>query len=132
MRVGASIVPSDIQFDISAFQAVPPQNYGTDVQFQLLPVHTVSHDRGAGTDASRVDQAEMNRALGVLEQHYPWGATHLVTFVVYGLPSFGRLPGSPLARRVPRRTGHLSCLHASAGRPTARPSTSAWTALNST
>ena len=41
-RVGASIVPSDIQFDISDFLAVPPQNYGTDVQFQLPPVHTVS------------------------------------------------------------------------------------------
>ncbi|HTR95250.1 MAG TPA: hypothetical protein VMI73_26255 [Trebonia sp.] len=39
VRVGVSIVPSDIQFDISAFLAVPPQNCGTDVQFQLLPVH---------------------------------------------------------------------------------------------
>jgi hypothetical protein len=34
-RVGASIVPSDIQFGISAFLAVPPQDYGTGVQFQL-------------------------------------------------------------------------------------------------
>jgi len=40
VRVGASIVPSDIQLDISAFLAVPPQNYGTDVQFQMPPVHT--------------------------------------------------------------------------------------------
>jgi hypothetical protein len=42
VSVGASIVPSDIQFDIFSFLAVPPQNYGTDVQFQLPPVHTVS------------------------------------------------------------------------------------------
>ena len=41
VRVGASIVPSDIPFDISAFLPVPPQNFGTDVQFQLPPVHTV-------------------------------------------------------------------------------------------
>jgi hypothetical protein len=41
VRVGASIIPSDIQLDISAFLAVPPQNYGTDVQFQMPPVHTV-------------------------------------------------------------------------------------------
>ena len=41
VRVGASIVPSDIQFDISAFLAVPPQDYGTGVQFQMPPVHTV-------------------------------------------------------------------------------------------
>ena len=40
-RIGASIVPSDIQFDISAFLAVPPQDYGTGVQFQLPPVRTV-------------------------------------------------------------------------------------------
>jgi hypothetical protein len=38
VRVGASIVPSDISFDISGFLPVPPQNYGTDVQFQLPPV----------------------------------------------------------------------------------------------
>ena len=43
MRVGAFIIPSDIQFAVSAFLAVPPQNYGTGVQFQLPPVRTVSH-----------------------------------------------------------------------------------------
>ena len=40
-RVGASLAPSDIQFDISPFLAVPPQDYGSDVQFQMPPVHTV-------------------------------------------------------------------------------------------
>ena len=44
----------------------------------------------------------MNRALGLLEQHYPWGASHLVTFVAYGLPYFGRLPRNLVARHVPR------------------------------
>jgi len=38
---GASIVPSDIQLDIFAFLPVPPQNYGSDVQFQMPPVHSV-------------------------------------------------------------------------------------------
>ena len=41
VRVGASIIPSDIQLDISAFLAVPPQNCGTDVQFQMPPVQAV-------------------------------------------------------------------------------------------
>jgi hypothetical protein len=41
VRVGAWIVPTGIPFDISAFLPVPPQNFGTDVQFQLPPVHTV-------------------------------------------------------------------------------------------
>ena len=44
VRAGASIIPPDIQFDISDFLAVPPQNYGTDVQFQMPPVHTVFPD----------------------------------------------------------------------------------------
>jgi len=92
-RVGASIVPSDIQFDISAFLAVPPQDYGTGVQFQMPPVHTVFLTAALERTPNRADQAEMNRALTILEQAYPWGATHLVTFVAYGLPYFDRLPG---------------------------------------
>jgi hypothetical protein len=79
VRVGASIVPSDIQFDISAFLPVPPQNYGTDVQFQLPPVHTVFLTAALERTPTRADQAEMNRALGLLEKYYPWGATHLVS-----------------------------------------------------
>jgi hypothetical protein len=78
VRVGASIVPSDIHFDISAFLPVPPQNYGTDVQFQL-PVHTVFLTAALERTPTRADQAEMNRALGLLEKYYPWGATHLVS-----------------------------------------------------
>ena len=109
-RVGASVVPSDIQFDISDFLAVPPQNYGTDVQFQLPPVHTVFLTAALERTPTRADQAEMNRALSVLEQHYPWGASHLVTFVAYGLPYFGRLPRNLVARHVPR-------LASDAGRP---------------
>jgi hypothetical protein len=105
-RVGASIVPSDIQFDISAFLPVPPQNYGSDVQFQLPPVHTVFLTAALERTPTRADQAEMNRVLGVLEQYYPWGAAHLVTFVAYGLPYFDRLPGgrtgSLVARHMPR------------------------------
>ena len=112
VRVGASIVPSDIQFDISAFLAVPPQNYGSDVQFQMPPVHTVFLTAALERTPTRADQAEMNRALTILEQAYPWGATHLVTFVAYGLPYFGRLPGgrtgSLVARHMPRLASDAS------------------------
>jgi hypothetical protein len=58
---------------------VPPQNYGTDVQFQLPPVHTVFLTAALERTPTRADQAEMNRALGLLEKYYPWGATHLVS-----------------------------------------------------
>ena len=106
VRADASIVPSDIQFDISAFLAMPPQNYGSDVQFQMPPVHTVFLTAALERTPTLADQAEMNRALGVLEQCYPWGARHLVTFVAYGLPYFDRLPGgrtgSLVARHMPR------------------------------
>ena len=102
-RVGASIVPSDIQFDISAFLAVPPQNYRTGVQFQMPPVHTVFLTAALERTPTRADQAELNRVLGVLERVYPWGASHLVTFVAYGLRYFDRLPGG--------RTGHLVSRH---------------------
>jgi hypothetical protein len=36
-RLDASINPSGIQFGISPFLAVPPQTYGTGVQFQMTP-----------------------------------------------------------------------------------------------
>ena len=93
-RVGASIVPSDIQFDISPFLAAPPQHYGSDVQFQLPPVHTVFLTAALDRTPVRSDQAEMDRVLGVLERFYPWGAAGLVTFVAYGLPTS---PGSRAA-----------------------------------
>jgi hypothetical protein len=72
VRTGASFILSDIQFDISDFLAVPPQNYGIDVQFQMPPVHTVFLTAALERRPTRAGQAEMNRALGVLEHHYPW------------------------------------------------------------
>ena len=72
VRAGASVIAPDIQFDISDFLAVPPQNYGTDVQFQTPSVHTVFLASGAGTEAGLPTRRKMNRALGVLEHHYPW------------------------------------------------------------
>ena len=107
-RVGASIVPSDIQFDISPFLAVPPQTYGSDVRFQMPPVHTVFLTAALERTPTRADQAEMNRVLGRLEQFYPWGATHLVTFVAYGLPYFGRLPGGRAGHLVSRQMPRLA------------------------
>ena len=109
-RAGAAMVPSDIQFDISAFLAVPPQTYDSGVQFQLPPVHTVFLTAALDRTPTRADQAEMNRTLRVLEQAYPWGATHLVTFVAYGRPYFDRLPGGLVS-------GHMPRLAADASRP---------------
>jgi hypothetical protein len=110
-RVGASVVPSDIQFDISSFLAVPPRDYGSDVQFQMPPVHTVFLTAALDRTPAPADQAEMNRVLGALERFYPWGAS-LVTFVSYGLPYFARLPGGltgPLvARHMPRLASDAS------------------------
>ena len=38
----------------------------------------------------------------MLEHNYPWDAARLVTFVGYGLPYFGRLPGRLVFRQLPR------------------------------
>ena len=70
---------------------------------QMPPVHTIFLTAALDRTPTRADQAEMTRAWGVLERFYPWGAAHLVTFVAYGLPYFGRLPGG--------RRGHLVSRH---------------------
>ena len=106
-RALAAASPPDIQFDISAFLAVPPRTYGSGVRFQMPPVHTMFLTAVLERRPTRADQAEMNRALGVLERFYPWGAAHLVTFVAYGLPYFGRLPGGPQGRLVSRHMPRL-------------------------
>lgn len=102
-RARAAIRPSDAQFDIADYLAVPPQTYGSGVQFQMPPVHTVFLTAALERTPTRADQAEMDRALGVIEQFYPWGATDLVTFVAYGVPYFDQLPGG--------RTGHIVSRH---------------------
>lgn len=51
VRVGASFIPPDIQFDILIFLAVPPQNYGTR---RAIPGASGAHrfsGFGAGTEA---------------------------------------------------------------------------------
>jgi hypothetical protein len=40
-RAAVTAQPSDIQFNIAAFQAAPPQTFGSGVLFQMPPVHTV-------------------------------------------------------------------------------------------
>ncbi len=107
-RALAATGPSDIQFDISAFLSVPPQTYGSGVRFQMPPVHTVFLTAALNRAPTKADQAEMNRVLGVLEEYYPWGAAHLVTFVAYGLPYFKRLPGGRNGRLVSRHVPRLA------------------------
>ncbi len=104
-RAYAATTPSDIQFDIGAFLATGPQT--TDgVTFQMGPVHTIFLTARLLRTPTRADQTEMNRVLTQLEASYPWGATHLVTFVSYGIPYFNRLPGgingNIVSSRMPR------------------------------
>jgi len=106
-RALAAASQPDIQFDISAFLAVPPQTYGSGVRFQMPPVHTTFLTAVLERTPTRADQAEMHRVLRVLERFYPWGAAHLVTFVAYGLPYFDRLPGGPRGHLVSRQMPRL-------------------------
>ncbi|HEX6468969.1 MAG TPA: hypothetical protein VF069_07705 [Streptosporangiaceae bacterium] len=104
-RAYAATTPSDIQFDIGAFLTTGPQS--TDgVTFQMGPVHTIFLTARLLRTPTRADQTEMNRVLNQLEASYPWGATHLVTFVSYGIPYFNRLPGGMngtiVSSRMPR------------------------------
>lgn len=105
-RTAVTAQPSDIQFNIAAFMAGPPQTFGSGVLFQMPPVHTVFLTGRLLRAPTRADQAEMGRVLQVLEQYYPWGAGGLVTFVGYGLPYFTRLPGglrgTLVRRQMPR------------------------------
>jgi len=112
-RALAAATPSDIQFDIAAFLSSPPQTFGSGVLFQLPPVHTVFLTAALRRTPAKADQAELDRVLAALEHAYPWGAANLVTFVSYGLPYFGRLPGGAHGTLV---SGHMPRLSADHGR----------------
>ena len=92
-RANAATSPSDTQFDISAFLSVPPQTYGSGVEFQMPPVHTVFLTAALNGTPTKAGQSAVSRAVEVIEEFYPWGAASLLTFVAYGLPYFSRLPG---------------------------------------
>ncbi|HEX3515301.1 MAG TPA: hypothetical protein VHT26_14995, partial [Trebonia sp.] len=111
-RANAATGPSDIQFDISAFLSVPPQTYGSGVEFQLPPVHTVFLTAALEGAPTKEGQSAISRAVEVIEQVYPWGAASLVTFVAYGLPYFSKLPGgltgSLVSTHMPRLASDAS------------------------
>jgi hypothetical protein len=92
-RAQAATTPADIQFDISAFLSVPPQTFGSGVEFQMPPVHTVFLTAALTGTPTFEGQSAVSRAVERIEQAYPWGAASLVTFVSYGLPYFAKLPG---------------------------------------
>ena len=92
-RALAATTPSDIQFDIAAFLSSPPQTFGSGVEFQLPPVHTIFLTAALQRTPAKADRVELDRVLAALEAAYPWGAANLVTFVSYGVPYFSRLPG---------------------------------------
>ena len=111
-RALAATGPADIQFDISAFLSAPPNTYGSGVLFQMPPVHTVFLTAALHRTPVKADQAELNRVLAALEQYYPWGAAHLVTFLGYGLPYFGRFPGGAKGSLVSGHMPRLASDHA--------------------
>lgn len=113
-RVAAGTRPSDIQFDISAFLSSQPHTYGSGVEFQMPPVHTVFLTAKLRRPPAGTEQARLERALRTLERHYPWGAAGLVTFLAYGRPYFRRLPGG-LAGTLVRR--HMPRLLSDPSRP---------------
>src|SRR6266851_1044798 len=92
-RASAATCLPDIQFDIDAFLAAPPQTSATGVVFQLPPVHTVFATAKLQRTPTRRDQRTLARALDRLEASYPFGARHIITIVSYGLPYFSRLTG---------------------------------------
>ena len=97
----------DIQFDIAALLAAPPQTSGTGVAFQMPPVHTVFVTGRLERDPGPADQAMLASALARLEAAYPFDAANLLTFVSYGIPYFRRLPGGLAGRLVSSRMPRL-------------------------
>jgi hypothetical protein len=97
----------DIQFDIAALLAAPPQTSGTGVVFQMPPVHTVFVTGRLERAPTPADQAMLASALARLEAAYPFGAAGLLTFVSYGIPYFRRLPGGLAGRLVSSRMPRL-------------------------
>ena len=83
----------DVQFDIAALLAAPPQTSGTGVAFQMPPVHTVFVTGRLERVPTAADQAMLASALARLEVAYPFNAANLLTFVSYGIPYFRRLHG---------------------------------------
>src|ERR1700723_1137991 len=78
---------------VAALLSRPPQTYGSGVEFQMPPVHTVFLTAALNGTPTKKGQSAVSRAVEVIEEFYPWGAASLLTFVAYGLPYFSRLPG---------------------------------------
>src|SRR3984885_15676158 len=112
-RANAATSPSDTQFDISAFLSVPPQTFGSGVEFQMPPVHTVFLTAALTGTPTFQGQSAVSRAVERIEEAYPWGAASLVTFVSYGLPYFAKLPGGLTGSLV---SSHMPRLASDSGR----------------
>src|SRR6202050_3530696 len=62
-RANAATSPSDTQFDISAFLSVPPQTYGSGVEFQMPPVHTVFLTAALNGTLTKKGRSAVSRAV---------------------------------------------------------------------
>jgi hypothetical protein len=80
-----------IQYDIGAF--LGPVVTFNQVPLQFGPVYTVFLPARLNRTPSRADQTTLSNALNGIESSYAFSPSGLFTFVSYGLPYFGRLPG---------------------------------------
>jgi hypothetical protein len=96
----------DIQFDIGGFVAPVQTIEGLRVQFG--PVFTLFSTARLLRTPNRIDQAELARAMNVLETAYPFSAGGLITFVSYGLPYFRRLPAALVNSAIPRLSSNTA------------------------
>lgn len=102
--VGVNATLPDIQHDIGSFIAPVQTVDGVLVQFG--PVHTVFLTAKLLRTPTKADQAELARALNLIESAYPFASNGIFPFISYGLPYFRKLPGgltgSLVSSRMPR------------------------------
>ncbi|MFD5428562.1 hypothetical protein [Streptomyces sp. NPDC127084] len=81
----------DIQFDIANY--VGPVTTVDGIEVQMGPVHTVFATARLLRPPTRGDQVRLSSALSTIERAYAFSPSGVFTFVAYGLPYFGKLPG---------------------------------------
>ncbi|MFD7609475.1 hypothetical protein [Streptomyces sp. NPDC059828] len=86
----AAVLP-DIQFDIADY--VGPVTTVDGIEVQMGPVHTVFATARLLRPPTRGDQIRLSSALSTIERAYAFSPSGVFTFVGYGLPYFGKMPG---------------------------------------
>ena len=113
ITLDASTLP-DIQFDIGSFIAAAQtvNDGGGSITMQLPPVHSLFITARLNRPPTPADQTNLSNALNTLEAAYQFAAAGILTFVSYGIPYFGRLPGgmtgSLVSANMPRLASNTS------------------------